>query len=141
MRSIALLLIVATFTACAGTPSERDRDPTLAEWEAATFGNDTGNYDAAIREYMESLLQDLRSTTLTFKDGPTKTWVGTAPDFQYGYGVCVDVVERGIYAATNFGPTFFLFQNGRVAAVRDGTDGERICARLGRTPEGVREAQ
>ena len=141
MRSTAPLLIVALLTACAGTPSERGRDPTLAEWESATFGNETGNYDAAIREYMESLLQDPRSTTLTFKDGPTRTWVGTAPDFQYGYGVCVDVVERGVYAATNFGPTFFLFQNGRVAAVRDGSDGERICARLGRIPEGAGEAK
>ncbi len=135
------LFLSAALAACASSPSDRFRDPTLAEWEAADFGEDPGNYDAAIRAYMQSLLQDPRSTTINFKDGPTKTWVGTAPDFRYGYGVCVDVVTRGVYATANFGSTFFLFHDGRVAVVRDGSDGERICARLGRTPEGAREAK
>ena len=139
MRSLIPLFLTVILAACAGTPSERFRDPTLAEWEAASFGDEPGNYDAAIRTYMESSLQDPRSTTLNFKDGPTKTWVGNAPDFRFGYGVCVDVVERGVYATANFGPTFFFFENGRVVLAREGSDGERLCARLGRIPEGARE--
>jgi hypothetical protein len=136
MKLRAILILLA-LSACASAPDPRFRDPTVAEWEGADFGDEPGNYDAAIRGYLEKLLQDPRSTTLTFKDGPTKTWVGTAPEFQYGYGVCVDVVERGVYTTANFGPSFFLFHNGRVVLMREGSDGERLCARMGRVPEGA----
>jgi hypothetical protein len=135
-RAIPLLLLGA----CAAGPNPRFRDPTPAEWEAATFGEEPANYDTAIRAYMEGLLRDPRAATLVVRDGPSKAWVGTAPDFQYGYGVCVEVQERGVYGInTNFGLTFFLMLNGKVTQMREGSDGERLCARLGRIPDGVNE--
>lgn len=132
------LLFALLLAACSTTPDPRFRDPSLAEWDAATFGESPGNYDAAIRTYMEGLLQDPRSAALTVQGGPTKTWMGEAPNFQFGWGVCVEVKERGVYATdTSFGRTFFLFVNDRVVQMREGSDGERLCARLGRMPEGV----
>jgi hypothetical protein len=125
---------------CASAPDPRFRDPSKAEWDAAYFGDEPGNFDAAIRSYLEGLLQDPRSATLTVTGGPTRTWVGTAPDFQYGYGVCVELVERGVYSTnTSFGQTFFLMVDGKVVLMREGYDGERLCARLGRMPQGVAE--
>jgi hypothetical protein len=132
------LVLVLLLAACATAPDPRFRDPTMAEWEAAIFGEPPGNYDAAIRAYMEGLLQDPRSATLTVQGGPTKTWIGTAPSFQYGWGVCVEVKERGVYTTDiSFGRTFFLFVNGRVVQMQEGSAGERLCARLGRMPEGI----
>lgn len=133
------LIFLALLSACASTADTHFRDPTLAEWQAADFGDEPGNYDQAIRSYLESLLQNPRSTTLTIKSGPTKTWVGTAPDFQFGFGICVDVLERGVYDTANFGPTFFLLHDDRVALMREGSDGERLCARLGRVPKGAED--
>ncbi len=129
--------VVLLLSACAGAPDPRFRDPTAAEWEKADFGEEPGNYDAAIRSYLESLLQDPRGATLTVKGGPTKTWVGTAPAFEYGYGVCVDLIEAGVYAGADFGSTFFLLHDDHVVQMREGSDGERLCSRLGRIPEGV----
>lgn len=135
---LRVLLPLLFLAACATAPDPRFRDPTLAEWEVASFGDEPGNYDAAIRTYMEGLLQDPRSATLTVQGGPTKTWMGETPNFQFGYGVCVEVKERGVYVTdTSFGRTFFLFVNGRVVQMREGSDGERLCARLGRMPDGV----
>jgi hypothetical protein len=140
MRTRFLLLPLFLLSACASAPDPRFRDPTLAEWNAAEFGDEPGNYDAAIRSYMEGLLQDPRGATLTIRGGPTKTWVGSAPDFQYGFGVCVEIVERGVYSTTaSFGQTFFLLLNGRVVQMREGSDGERLCSRLGRIPDGFKE--
>ena len=134
-RAVILLILLSS---CASTPDPRLRDPTPAEWDAADFGDEPSNYDAAIRGYMEDVLRDPRSATLTIKSGPKKTWVGDAPNFQYGYGVCVLIVEPGVYTAyTDFGPTFFMLFNSAVTQMREGSDGERVCARLGRTPEGV----
>ncbi len=138
MKILSALIVLLLVTACASKPDPRFRDPTLEEWNAATFGDEPGNYDAAIRNYIEGLLQNPRTSTLTVHGGPTKTWVGQAPAFEFGYGVCVEVVERGVYAAgASFGDTFFLLVNGRVTQMREGSDGERLCARLGRMPEGV----
>jgi hypothetical protein len=139
-RFALLPLLLLGLGACASAPDPRFRDPSLAEWNAAEFGDEPGNYDAAIRSYMESLLQDPRGATLTVRGGPTKTWVGTAPDFQYGFGVCVEIVERGVYSNNaNFGQTFFLLVNGRVAQMREGSDGERLCSRLGRMPDSIKD--
>ena len=135
MRPILLVLVL--LAGCAA-PDPRFRDPTAAEWQAADFGDEPANYDGAIRAYMEDVLRDPRSATLTVTTEPTKTWVGDAPKFQYGYGVCVEIVERGVYSAyTNFGPTFFLLVNGKVQLMKEGNDGERLCSRLGRLPEGI----
>ncbi len=135
MRRILVLLVL--LSACAA-PDPRFRDPTVAEWQAAFFGDEPANYDGTIRAYMEGVLRDPRSATLTVTTEPTKTWVGDAPNFQYGYGVCVEIVERGVYSAnTNFGPTFFLLSEGKILLMKEGNDGERLCARLGRIPEGT----
>ena len=136
MKRSALFLLL--LSACTTAPDPRFRDPTRAEWDAATFSDAPSNYDAAIRTYMEGLLADPRSATLTVQGGPTKTWMGEAPSFQYGWGVCVEVKERGVYTTeASFGRTFYLFLNNRVTQMREGSDGERLCARLGRMPEGV----
>ena len=44
----------------------------------------------------------------------------------------------GVYTTDiSFGRTFFLFVNGRVVQMQEGSAGERLCARLGRMPEGI----
>ena len=131
-RAFILLILLA---GCASAPDPRFRDPTLDEWRAADFGSEPADYDATIRAYMEDVLRDPRSATLTIKAGPKKTWIGDAPHFQYGYGVCVEIVESGVYTANaDFGPTFFLLFDGKIMQMQEGSDGERVCARLGRTP-------
>ena len=135
MRGVLILLTL--LSACASEPDPRFRDPTFAEWRAADFGNVPANYDAAIRTHLEGVLRDPRGATITVIGGPERTWIGNAPRFQYGYGVCVTLVERSVYAPyTDFGPTFFLLKDGAVTHMREGSDGERICARLERNPEG-----
>jgi hypothetical protein len=127
-------------TGCAGQPDPRFRDPSPAEWARADFGASPGRYEPAIRDYIERTVQDPRNATFSILSGPEKAWLGGAPNFVYGYGVCAEIVERGVYTAhTSFGPTFFLLKDGRIAEVRAGTDGERLCARLGRLPAGVTE--
>jgi hypothetical protein len=134
MRRALFLALLVSAGASAAEPGLRD--PTLDEWRAADIGDEPAGYDAAIRAYLEDVLRDPRDATLTVKDGPKKTWVGKAPAFQYGYGICVQVVERGVYAEnTDFGPTFFLLFDGNVVQMREGYEGERLCARLGRNPE------
>jgi hypothetical protein len=136
MRRVLVLGLFVLLSACASAPDPRFRDPTLPEWRAADFGTVPENYDAAIRNYLETVLRDPRGATLTIKAGPEKTWIGDAPDFQFGYGVCVTIVERGVYSAfTDFGPTFFFLVDGKVTQMREGSDGERLCTRLGRNPE------
>src|SRR5687768_7405472 len=109
IRALAVLMLLA---GCAGKLDPRFRDPTAAEWEAADFGSEPANYDTAIRSHLEEILQDPRGATLTVKAGPKKTWIGAAPQFEYGYGVCVEIIERGVYSAyTTFGPTFFFLVN------------------------------
>jgi len=131
--SVLLLILLA---ACAA-PDPRFRDPTLAEWRAADFGTVPENYDMAIRTHLETALRDPLSATLTIKSGPEKTWVGDAPSFRYGYGICVKISERGVYSAySDFGPTFFLLVNSEIIQMREGSEGERLCTRLGRNPEG-----
>ncbi|TAL01227.1 MAG: hypothetical protein EPO08_11065 [Rhodospirillaceae bacterium] len=135
MRRAFIVLIL--LSGCASAPDPRLREPTPTEWQAADFGSQPAYYDTAIRTYMEDVLRDPQNATLTIKTGPKKTWVGDAPNFQYGYGVCIEIVERGVYTAyTNFGPTFVLLFNGNVAQMREGANGERLCARLGRAPPG-----
>jgi hypothetical protein len=132
----ALFLALLLLSACASAPDPRFRDPTLAEWRAADFGEEPANYDATIRTYLEDVLPDPRGATLTIKDGPKKTWIGFAPDFRYGYGVCMEIAERGVYSENaNFGPTFFLLLNDKVVSMSEGSEGERLCSRLGRNPE------
>jgi hypothetical protein len=141
MRPIFAVLLFL-LSGCASAPDPRFRDPTVAEWQAADFGDEPANYDGMIRDYMETVLRDPRTATLTVTTEPTKTWVGDAPKFQYGYGVCVEIIERGVYSAyTNFGPTFFLLRDDKVLLMKEGNDGERLCSRLGRLPEGIARNQ
>jgi hypothetical protein len=134
----AFVLLSMLLAACAA-PDPRFRDPTLAEWRAADFGTVPENYDMAIRSYLETVLRDPLNATLTIKTGPEKTWVGEAPNFLYGYGVCVTITEASVYSAfADFGPTFFLLVDNKVVQMREGSEGERLCTRLGRNPEGTR---
>src|SRR5262245_10105505 len=89
MRRVSVLLVIL-LAACAA-PDPRFRDPTLVEWRAADFGDVPENYDMAIRTYLETVLRDPLSATITIKNGPEKTWIGDAPNFVYGYGVCVTI--------------------------------------------------
>jgi hypothetical protein len=120
---------------CAAHRDPRLRDPTLEEWQAADFGTQPANYDAAVRAYLEDALHETEPASLTLVSGPHRTWTGTAPSFQYGYGICLQVNERSIYdARTDIGTTFFFLQNGVVTEMREGSDAERLCDRLGRSP-------
>lgn len=132
-RSIVMLALA--LCGCAGHADPRLRDPTLEEWQAADFGAPPGNYDAAIRGYLEDALHEPEPTSLLTVGGPHRTWLGTAPNFQYGYGICLQIKEPSIYdPQTDFGPTFFFLQNGVVTQMRQGSEGERLCDRLGRSP-------
>ena len=136
MKTLLAIITLGLLAACASKPDPRFRDPTRAEWEAAEFGEEPAAYEGAIRSYLENILRDPRESTLAVKAGPKRTWVGFAPGFEYGYGVCVEVTERGVYTAgVSFGPTFFLLFDSKVKQMREGSDGERLCARLGREPE------
>jgi hypothetical protein len=48
----------------------------------------------------------------------------------------MEIAERGVYSENaNFGPTFFLLLNDKVVSMSEGSEGERLCSRLGRNPE------
>jgi hypothetical protein len=130
-----VLAVALVLCGCAGRVDPKLRDPTLDEWQAADFGSPPASYDAAIRAYLEDALHEADPTSLTPSGGPHRTWIGTAPNFQFGYGICLQIKEHNIYdPQTDMGATFFFLQNGVVTQMRQGSEGERLCDRLGRSP-------
>jgi hypothetical protein len=133
MRPFAACLCLLLVAACA-TDDPRWRDPTPVEWAAADFGDVPMAYDGLVRAAMAKSLKNPTTATYTYHGAPAKTWVGLAPSFRYGYGVCADITERDLVAKLDFGPYFFLFHDGRIIDSFEGAQAELLCARIGREP-------
>jgi len=131
-----LVLIVALLlVAC-------DTTVTKEEMETADYGPKPERWQDEIRNYLSLRLNDPKNALVDFKAGPTKLYQRGTPvrGEQYGWGVCVFVVDKPKDGGDDRFPMTFIFRNEKIVAVNGGPDDANVigarysrdqCERMG----------